>query len=94
MIITRIYEPIPYGRKSSYGKCAVYESGDGSKALRSYSTIVMTQDADGTLHRHWGGRSNTTSSHIKAAFGIDGKQYGRMEVERLPRKWAYLESMI
>ena len=89
----RVYEPKP-DRKSWYGKCAVYEDGDGSEALRSYRTIVMTRDADGALHRHWDGWSATTARHIWAAFRVDTKSYRGMTVERLPRKWRNLQSTI
>ena len=87
-----IYEPTPRNRKSFYGKCAVYERDDGEKALRSYDTIVMTRDADGVLHRHWDDWSATTARHISAAFGVATKEYKKMEVERLPRKWRNLEA--
>ena len=94
-MIRDIYEPIPCGsRKSFYGKCAVYENEKGEKALRSYETIVMTKDADGKLHRHWEDWSSTTARHVKAAFGIDTKEYRKMEVERLPRKWRSLQAML
>ena len=81
-------------RKSFYGKCAVYEDKDGSEALRSYRTIVMTRDADGKLHRHWDDWSATTGRHIWSAFGVDTKTYRGMEVEKLPRKWASLQAAL
>ena len=87
-----VYEPAAHGRKGFYGKCAVYESDDGEKALRSYGTIVMTKDADGVLHRHWGGWSATTARHVWAAFCVDTKEYRAMEVERLPKRWRDLEA--
>ena len=89
----KTYEPTP-DRKGWYGKCLVYENEDGEKALRSYSTLVMTKDSDGTLHRHWDDWSATTARHIWAAFRVDTKTYRKMEVERLPRKWRYLESTL
>jgi len=89
-----VYEPVPNGRKSFYGKCAVYEREDGEKALRSYGTVVMTKDADGNLHRHWDGWSATTARHVLAAFGIGSKEYREMPVEVLPRKWKALQSTL
>ena len=87
------YEP-PCDRKSWYGKCCVYVSEDGEKALRSYGTIVMTQDADGTLHRHWNRWSATTARHVRKAFGVDTKAWRSMDVERLPRKWRSIEALL
>ena len=89
----KVYEPKP-DRKGWYGKCAVYEAADGSKALRSYRTIVMTQDAEGALHRHWERWSATTARHVWAAFHVDTKDYRAMEVERLPRKWRGLQEAL
>ena len=89
-----IYEPVPRGRKSFYGKCAVYEREDGEKALRSYRTLVMTKDTDGNLHRHWDDWSATTARHVHAAFGIGTKEYREMAVEALPRKWKQLQSTL
>lgn len=88
-----IYEP-ECDRKSWYGKCAVYEAENGEKALRSYSTIVMTQDKEGNLHRHWDRWSATTARHIWRAFQVDTKTYRSMEVESLPRKWRNLQSTL
>lgn len=92
MKIVNVYEPVPHGRKSFYGKCSVYENERGEMALRSYRTIVMTTDVRGKLHRHWDGWSATTARHLWSAFGIGTDEYRRMEVERLPRKWLNLES--
>lgn len=84
----RKFEPIPNdSHKSFYGKCSVYVDDDGSKALRSYNTIVMSQDASGAVHRHWGGWSATTARHIRAVFPIGTKEYRQMNVEPLPEKW-------
>ena len=88
-----IYEP-ECDRKSWYGKCAVYEAENGEKALRSYSTIVMTQDEDGNFHRHWDDWSATTQRHVWRAFHVDTKTYRGMEVERLPRKWRSLQATL
>lgn len=85
-----IYEP-PCDRKDWYGKCTVYVAENGEKALRSYRTLVMTQDSEGVLHRHWDGWSATTARHVWKAFGVDTKAWRRMEVERLPRKWRSLQ---
>lgn len=89
----RIYEP-ECDRKSWYGKCAVYEAENGEKALRSYSTIVMPQDEDGVLHRHWDRWSATTSRHVWRAFHVDTRTYRQMEVERLPKRWRSLQSTL
>ena len=89
----KVYEPKP-DRKSWYGKCAIYEAEDGSKALRSYRTIVMTQDSNGVLHRHWDGWSTTTRRHIWRGFHVDTKSYRAMEVEQLPRKWRDLQATL
>ena len=89
----KTYEPA-CDRKSWYGKCSVYEQENGAKALRSYSTIVMTVDEDGNKHRHWGGWSATTARHIWRAFGVDTKTYRNMEVERLPLIWQQLQHEI
>ena len=88
------FEPVPHDRKSFYGKCAVYENENGAKALRSYKTIVMTQDENGELHRHWAGWSLTTSRHIYAAFLILTKEYREMPVEPLPAEWGELRDSI
>ena len=88
-----IYEP-PCDRKSWYGKCAIYEMENGEKALRSYDTLVMTQDADGNLHRHWDGWSLTSSRHIWRGFHVDTPTFRKMEVERLPRKWRSLQETL
>lgn len=77
----RVYEPLPIGRKSFYGKCKVYRMKDGTEYLKSYDTIVMRRDPDGTLHRTWGGWSATTGRHV-VAFGGPGKaEWDKMEVE-------------
>lgn len=48
-------------RKSFYGKAQVIEYDDGSRALKSYDTIVSTEK-DGVV-THLGKWSNTTSRH-------------------------------
>jgi hypothetical protein len=53
-------------RKSFYGKAQVIEKEDGSKQLKSYSTIVCSIDASGAFHRHWIGESATTIRHINS----------------------------
>ena len=88
-----IYEP-ECDRKDWYGKCAIYQIENGEKALRSYRTIVMTQDAEGNLHRHWDGWSATTARHVWRGFHVDTKSYRKMEVERLPRKWRSLQATL
>lgn len=93
MVFKDIYEP-PCDRKGWYGKCSVYVAENGEKALRSYGTLVMTQDADGVLHRHWNGWSATTARHIRQTFGVSTKTWKSMGVERLPKKWRSLESVL
>ena len=91
----RKYEPIPNdSHKSFYGKCAVYVDDDGARALRSYGTIVMSQDAAGGLHRHWSGWSATTARHIRAVFPIGTKEYRQMPVEPLPDVWRGIQYTI
>ena len=86
------YEPIPTdNRKSFYHKCEIFETENGEKALRSYRTIVMTQDQRGELHRHWQGWSATTARHIWAAFLVNTKEYRAMSVEPLPEIWRDLQ---
>lgn len=91
----REFEPLPAdNRKSFYGKCSIYQNEAGARALRSYRTIVMTQDETGQLHRHWPGWSQTTARHIWAGFGIDTETYRSMQVEPLPAEWEELRYSI
>lgn len=50
-------------RKSFYGKAKVIEYDDGSRALKSYDTIVSREK--GGKVEHLGKWSNTTSRHQK-----------------------------
>ena len=78
----RVYEPLPHdSRKSFYGKCKVYHMKDGTEYLKSYDTIVMRRDPDGTLHRTWSGWSATTGRHVAAFCGYNKAAWDRMAVE-------------
>lgn len=71
----KIFELIPTnGRKSFYGKAKAIETDDGEKILLSYDTQVLKIDKDGKPVKLWNGKSNTTSTHIKAFcefYGVD-----------------------
>lgn len=82
-----VYDLCPVdGRKSFYGKAKVYCMKDGSQYLKSYNTIVMKRDADGTLHRMWDGWSATTGRHVAAFCGtcIDGHYPGKADWDKMP----------
>lgn len=66
--IKRIFEISPVnGRESFYGKCQVLQDENDTYFLRSYDTIVASfNDKDKKVHRHWDGRTVTTSTHISA----------------------------
>lgn len=53
-------------QKSFYGKASVYTRKDGTKFLRSYSTIVALITAKGEVYRTWDGYSRTTMNHVNA----------------------------
>ena len=78
-----IYELSPVdGRKSFYGKCAVFEI-KGKKYLRSYETVVMFQDKNGKFHRVYSGFTATTGRHIKAFSGMNKKAFFNLPLEKL-----------
>lgn len=63
-------------RKSFYGKAHVIEYDDGSKELRSYSTIVARIEADGTVTEDGiGSYSATTNRHCREFFKQFAPQY-------------------
>ena len=63
----RIFEcPCFDGRKSFYGKAHIIEHDDGTKQLRSYSTVVCEIDNNGNYNRLWNGSTQTTNRHIKS----------------------------
>lgn len=65
------YELTPRDSHASfYRKAVVYKLEDGTEALRSYDTIVMTRDTNGVLHRHWSDWSATTGRHIASYCGL------------------------
>lgn len=68
----RAYELMPKdGHKSFYGKAIVIELADGTKLLRSYSTLVIKEQPSGEYVRLWDGWSATTGRHIKAFCGLN-----------------------
>ena len=78
-----IYEISPVdGRKSFYGKCAVFEI-KGKKYLRSYETVVMFRDENGNFHRVYDGFTATTGRHIKAFSGMNKKAFLNLPLEKL-----------
>ena len=72
----RRYQLVPDdSHKSFYRKAWAIVYDDGSIALKSYDTIVLVRDADGTLHRKWWGYSATTQRHIKAFCGMNKAEF-------------------
>ena len=60
-------------QKSYYGKAHVITHEDGTKELKSYSTIVCKVTPCGEFVRMWGGYSRTTANHVndfRALFGL------------------------
>lgn len=49
----------------------------------SYETLVGTKDDQGNWHRHWDGRSKTTSRHIKKITGISSKDWYKLPYEEI-----------
>ena len=77
-----VYELKPTTRqKSFYGKALVIVSGDGTRLLKSYDTIVIKRKPDGELVRTWQGWSATTGKHIAAFAGINKKEYLALPLE-------------
>lgn len=66
--VKKLFELSPVNsRQSFYGKCQVIQDENGVFYLRSYDTIVASfSDSDRKVHRHWDGRTMTTSSHINS----------------------------
>lgn len=80
----KCYELYPAdGRKSFYGKAMIFEK-NGKTMLRSYETIVAYFDAEGKLHRTWGGWSATTGRHIYAFTGKHKDEWDKLPIEREP----------
>ena len=52
-------------RKSFYGKAKVLIQNNGAIQLQSYDTIVCEIDTNNNFNLLWGGKSNTTTRHIK-----------------------------
>lgn len=63
----------------------------GGCLLKSYDTVVAYADADGRLHRLWGGWSRTTARHVaeftrqfaRRTAPPNKAEWGRMEVMRM-----------
>jgi hypothetical protein len=80
--VIRTYDLVPCdSHKSFYGKAVVRDYDDGTSVLRSYATDVMRRDADGTLHRLWGGWSATTGRHVAAFAGINKAVWDKMAID-------------
>lgn len=72
----RTYELVPKdSHKSFYRKAYVIELADGTKLLRSYSTLVIKELPSGEYVRLWDGWSATTGRHIKAFSGLNKAEY-------------------
>ena len=52
-------------RKSFYGKAKVLVLDTGIIQLQSYNTIVCETDNNGYFKMLWGGKTQTTTRHIK-----------------------------
>ena len=61
--------------KSFYGKAEVILLKNGTKLLRSYSTIVAGVTKSGKSFRSWCGWSATTGRHIKSFMGMNKKEW-------------------
>ena len=78
-----ITELIPVnGRQSFYGKALLIHRNSGDYLL-SYITIVAGY-VNGEIRRYWGGRSNTTSTHLMSFFAAVGKNMTIKEFYKLP----------
>lgn len=53
-----------------WSNCSLRVYEDGAKVLLSYDTVVAYMDGKGSLHRLWGGWSQTTMGHVRKAFEI------------------------
>jgi hypothetical protein len=63
-------------RQSFYRKAQQIEHSNGTKALKSYNTIVCEIDKDGNFHRLWGGYSATAMRHINSFLNFNGMSKG------------------
>lgn len=61
--------------KSFYGKAEIINLKNGTRLLRSYSTIVAGVTKSGKAFRSWCGWSATTGRHIKAFMGMNKKEW-------------------
>ena len=75
-------------RKSSYGKSSVYTCNDGTRLVRSYTTIVAMIMPDGTIRKTWSDYSRTTSEHLSGA-GVNKskKEWENMPLFKVPKKY-------
>lgn len=75
-MFTGCYELRPTtSQKSFYGKAIILTFSDGSKVLKSYSTLVAKQLPNGQIVRLWGGWSATTGRHIAAFCGLNKREF-------------------
>lgn len=69
----------PCDRQSWYGKCKI-EQYTGGDLLKSYSTYVAFKSkSTGKIYNLWGGWSATTGRHIRAAFGLNKREWNECE---------------
>ena len=68
--------------RTTNAKAIVSDNGDTIGVI-SYETLVGTKDNQGNWHRHWDGKSKTTSRHIKEITGISSKDWYKLPYEEL-----------
>ena len=61
--------------KSFWGKAEIIILKNGTRLLRSYSTIVAGITKNGKAFRSWSGWSATTGRHIKSFMGLNKKDW-------------------
>lgn len=61
--------------KSFYGKAEIINLKNGTRLLRSYSTIVAGITKSGKMFRSWSGWSATTGRHIKSFMGLNKREW-------------------
>lgn len=76
-------------QKSFYGKAKIIETSEG-KYLKSYNTIIMCVNNDGSMIRFWSGWSATTGKHISAFCGLNKKEYLKLDYKATPEEQARL----
>ena len=65
--------------KSFYGKAEVIVLKNGTRLLRSFSTIVAGITKTGKCFRSWCGWSATTGRHIKSFMGMNKKEWESLQ---------------